>query len=150
MSLGAAGNRCPFYFTNVFYCSRMFLEGNMLYGLFFLLGALTTKLLQVLLRIEPLYKIWKIAEIGFLKNLLQSEMLRHQALAVVKLCYIEAEKEEEFQKVEEAINKKFEEYEEVSLQIVKKMLPYETNYNNTKEAVELLTNKILKGEMTDG
>lgn len=122
----------------------------MLYGLFFLLGALTTKLLQVLLRIEPLYKIWKIAEIGFLKNLLQSEMLRHQALAVVKLCYIEAEKEEEFQKVEEAINKKFEEYEEVSLQIVKKMLPYETNYNNTKEAVELLTNKILKGEMTDG
>jgi len=122
----------------------------MLYGLFFLLGVLTTKLLQTLLRVEPLYKLWKIAEIGFLKNLLQSEMLRHQSLAVVRLCYIEADKEGEFQKVEEAINKKFNEYEEVSLQIVKKMLPYETNYSNTKEAVEWLTNKILKGEMADG
>ena len=122
----------------------------MLYGLFFLLGVLTTKLLQTLLRVEPLYKLWKIAEIGFLKNLLQSEMLRHQSLAVVRLCYIEADKEGEFQKVEEAINKKFNEYEEVSLQIVKQMLPYQTNYSNTKEAVEWLTNKILKGEMADG
>lgn len=122
----------------------------MLYGLFFLLGVLTTKLSQTLLRVEPLYKLWKIAEIGFLKNLLQSEMLRHQSLAVVRLCYIEADKEDEFQKVEEAINKKFNEYEEVSLQIVKQMLPYQTSYSNTKEAVEWLTQKILKGEMTDG
>lgn len=150
MSLGAAGNRCPFYFTNVLLCSRMFLEVNMLYGLFFLLGVFTTKFLQILLRVEPLYKLWKIAEIGFLKNLLQSETLRHQSLAVVKLCYAEAQKEDEFEKVEEAINKKFAEYQEVSLRIVKKMLPYETNYSNTKEAVEWLTNKILKGEMVDG
>lgn len=122
----------------------------MLYGLFFLLGVFTTKLLQILLTIEPLYKLWKIAEIGFLKNLLQAEMLRHQSLAVVKLCYVEAEKEEEFGKVEEAINKKFSEFEEVSLQVVKKMLPYETSYKNTKEAVEWLTQKVLKGEITDG
>ena len=128
----------------------MFLEVSMLYGLFFLLGVFTTKLLQILLTIEPLYKLWKIAEIGFLKNLLQAEMLRHQSLAVVKLCYVEAEKEEEFGKVEEAINKKFSEFEEVSLQVVKKMLPYETSYKNTKEAVEWLTQKVLKGEITDG
>lgn len=128
----------------------MLLEASMLYGLFFLLGVFTTKLLQILLTIEPLYKLWKIAEIGFLKNLLQAEMLRHQSLAVVKLCYVEAEKEEEFGKVEEAINKKFSEFEEVSLQVVKKMLPYETSYKNTKEAVEWLTQKVLKGEITDG
>jgi len=128
----------------------MLREVKMLYGLFFLLGVLTTKFLQTLLRIEPLYKLWKIAEIGFLKNLLQCEMLRHQSLAVVRLCYIEADKEGEFQKVEEAINKKFNEYEEVSLQIVKQMLPYQTSYSNTKEAVEWLTQKILKGEMADG
>lgn len=122
----------------------------MLYGLFFLLGVLTTKLLQILLKIEPMYKLWKIGEIGFLKNLLQSEMLRQQSLAVVRLCYIEAEKEEEFEKVEQAINKKFTEYQEFSLRVVKDVLPYETNYSNTKEAMEWLTQKILKGEMTDG
>ena len=106
--------------------------------------------MQTLLRVEPLYKLWKIAELGFLKNLLQCEMLRHQSLAVVKLCYIEAQKEEEYKAVEEAINKKFIEYEEFSLQIIKKMLPYETNYSNVKEAIEWFTQKVLKGEMADG
>lgn len=121
----------------------------MLYGLFFLIGVLTTKLAQLLLNMTPLYKLWKASEIGFLKNLIECETLRNKSLQVVKVCYEEANKLEDFSKVEAAVNSKFIEYEEMTLQIMKAMLPYETSYTNTREAIAWLKAKIKIEEITD-
>lgn len=121
----------------------------MLYAMFFLLGVFTVKFLQILFNIKPLYNLWKVGELGFLKSLLQSEMLRHQSLAILKVCYFDVDKEEEYKTIEQAVNKKFSDYQEFSLQIIKHMLPYETKYNNTEEAMKWLTEKFKNGELTD-
>lgn len=121
----------------------------MLFGLFFLLGVFIANFLQILLNIKPLYKIWKVVELGFLKNLLQSETLRHQSLEILRLCYEEANKLEEYETVKEAVNNKFIQFQDVSIQQLKETLPYDIQYNNTKEAVGWLTSKLKKGELND-
>lgn len=66
------------------------------------------------------------------------ETWRYQSLAIVKLCYEEAEKEEEFAKVEQKIHEKFTLFQQNILGILKVNLPYKVDYTNLMEAYKKL------------
>lgn len=106
------------------------------YFLFFLLGALSTKILQGLLNIVTAYSVLKKVEIVAMAIMLESEAWRIQALAILELAYKDVEKQEEFEKIKESINKRYKEVQDNVLAIMKEKLPYQIPYTNLTEAAE--------------
>jgi hypothetical protein len=121
----------------------------MLYALFFLLGVFATRFAEIVLQVNPLYKVWKIAEWGSLKILSEAEVLRRQALAILEICYADVDKAEEFTKIKKTINKKHEQQQEALINLIRKLLPYETNYKTPQEAYKFIEAIAKKGEWAD-
>jgi hypothetical protein len=106
------------------------------YFLFFLLGVLTTKALQALLNIITAYNVLKKAEIVTLAVMLESEAWRIQAITILELVYTDVERQEEFEKIKESVNKRYKEVQDNVLAIMKLKLPYQVPYTNLSEAAE--------------
>ena len=121
----------------------------MLYALFFLLGVFVNRFGEILLQLNPMYKFWKLAEYGCLKILAESEVLRNQSLTILEICYTDVDKAEDFIKIKETINKKHEEQQTILINLVRKLLPYETNYKTPQEAFKFIEAISKKGELAD-
>jgi hypothetical protein len=108
------------------------------YFIFFIAGAMTTKLAQALLSIIGSYRVFKFTEYYSVTLMAQIEMWRYQAVTVVKLCYDEAGREEEFREVEKKIHEKFFFLQQNVLQIIKNHLPYKVDYDTFLEGYKVL------------
>lgn len=131
----------PFLLFFIFkrFCSILLsMDTQSLCFIFFLLGALTVKVLQALLSIIKSYSIFKFTEHYCITIMTEIETWRYQSLAIVKLCYEEAGREEEFAKVEQKIHEKFTLFQQNILGILKANLPYRTDYSNLMEAYKKL------------
>lgn len=113
----------------------------MLYFLFFILGAFTFNLFQILLSIIKGYEIFKFVEQYSLMLMVELEVYRHQSLQILKLCYEEAEKEEEYSKVESKIHQKFNLFQESILERIKNRIPYSLQYSNLEEFKKVIEEK---------
>lgn len=102
--------------------------------IFFFLGVLFLKLSQELFNIVVSYKLFKYTEIYSLSLLADLEVYRLQALQIIKICYNEADRQEEFPKVEEKLNERFRMLQNLTIAAIKHKLPYKTNYETLEEA----------------
>jgi len=119
----------------------------MLYGLFFLLGVLTDKLLTLLLQAQPLQKVWRFAEYAALRILSEAEVLKRQAITILEISYNDVGKQEELFLIKETINKKHEERQIILINVMRKLLPYETSYKTPQEAFKYLEQIVKQGEL---
>lgn len=113
--------------------------------LFFIAGVFASIVGHGLFNIVRLYKFWKAAEIGSFKVLAQSNVLYYQSLTVLKLCYEEANKIEDYKVIERVLTEKHEEAQKQLVSSMKQLIPYEVRYNTPKEALEELSD-YLKGK----
>jgi hypothetical protein len=74
-----------------------------------------------------------------------TEVWRYQAINVVKLCYEESGRQEEFAKVEAKIHEKMTLFQQNILAILKANLPYRTDYTNLMEAYKTLQEEYKNG-----
>lgn len=102
----------------------------------FFSGWLTISLFQTLLSINSAYKIWKMAELAAIKIMADNEQWRHQSLTILKLCYEEAEKLEQYQKIELVINEKHKTIQKFIIKNLKSNLPYGVEYETLEQAVK--------------
>lgn len=110
----------------------------MLYFSFFILGALTFKVLQELLSVISGYQVFKFTEHYTITMMAELEVYRLQSIKILELCYEEAERGEEFNKVKDKINEKFNFLQNGIMKIIKSKLPYKVQYDNFREAVKIL------------
>jgi hypothetical protein len=116
----------------------------MIMFIFFIAGVLVSIIGHGLFNIVQLYKFWKSAEIGSFKVLAQANVLYYQSLTVLKLCYEESNKIEDYKVIEKVLTEKHEEAQKQLVSVMKNIIPYEVRYNTPKEALEEL-NDYLKG-----
>lgn len=116
----------------------------MLYFLFFLLGLFTARLIELLITINQAFKIWKLVEFSTLNIMAENDQWRAQALTILKLCYEEANRLEEYEKLETVINSKYSSIQDFILAGMKGHLPYNVNYNNLNEAIVVYKKELLK------
>ena len=105
--------------------------------LIFLSGAITMKILQLLLGIMPNFYIFKEAERTTLMILTDLHVRRLTALKIIELSYEEAGVSEEFLKVKSAINEKYDILINKCIENMKSKLPYKVQYTTLHEAVTL-------------
>ncbi len=108
------------------------------YFIFFIAGAMTMKLVQTLFSVIGGYKIFKFTEYYSVTLMAQIEMWRYQAVTIVKLCYDEAGRQEEFVEVEKKIHEKFFFLQQNVLGIIKSHLPYKVDYDTFLEGYKVL------------
>ena len=101
-----------------------------------LTGILLLRTMQVLFIINYGYKVWKLVELYSLKIMSENEQWRSQALTILKLCYQEANKENEYENIEKVINNKHQNIQNFMMEVLIKNLPYEVSYKNLEEAVK--------------
>ena len=108
------------------------------YFIFFLAGAVASRIFGTLISIGASYRIFKFTEFYCVTLMVELEGWRHQAITVVKLCYEEAGRMEEFAKVEQKIHEKFFFFQQNILAIMKSKLPYQTKYDGILEGYKQL------------
>lgn len=116
----------------------MLLEVNMLYFLFFMLGAFTFKLFGELLSVINGYQVFKFVERYAVALIAELEVYRHQAIQILELSYGEAGEDEEFDKIKAKINEKFDLLHTAMITVVKNRLPYKVDYSNLKDAIKIV------------
>lgn len=123
----------------------------MLYFLFFLLGALMHKLLSVLLAASESYKIYKFAETYSMLLVLETEVWRKQALAILEIAYSDVEQHDTYNNIEIAVNKKFSDTQQSIIGLIRNIVPYDIGYNNLQEAEKIIKEQLLKlkGEINE-
>jgi hypothetical protein len=102
--------------------------------MFFLIGACTVQAAQFIIGISSTYKIFKMAEIYAIRLLIDCESWRIHSLKVLELMYEHSEKNEQYNKIAESINKKYIEAQQKVIKLIRDTVPYSIPYNNLKES----------------
>jgi hypothetical protein len=118
----------------------------MIYFLFFMLGAFCFKLFQELLSVIGGYQIFKFVEQYSITLIAELEVYRHHSLQILKLCYEEADKLEEYEKVKGKINEKFGLLHTGMIAAIKNRIPYPVDYTNLQEAIKIIEKQEKKDE----
>ena len=116
--------------------------------LFFILGALVHKLLQSILDIYSSYRLFKYTEVYCISLMIHAESWRHQAIKILEIVYVDADRQEEFQKIKNSIDAKYAGIQQKIIQLIKERVTYKIEYNNLKEAQEYILESLkrFKGE----
>lgn len=122
----------------------MQLEATMLYFLFFLLGALVHKLLSILLAANEAYRIYKLAEAYSMLLVLETEVWRKQALAILEITYNDIDQPDAYNNIQIAVNKKFSDTQQSIIALIRNIVPYDIGYNNLQEAEKIIKEQLLK------
>lgn len=117
----------------------------MLYFLFFILGAFTFMLFQQLLSVVVGYQVFKFVEHYAITLMAELEVYRHQSIQILKLSYEDVGQDEEFIKIKNKINNKFDLLHDGMITVIKNRLPYKVDYSHLKDAI-----KIVEQEKKDG
>lgn len=116
--------------------------------LFFVLGAVTFRILQVFLAITPNFYIFKEAEQVSLYILLELHVQRITALKVLELAYEESDKTEDFHKIKTILDERYNILITKCISNLKSRLPYKVQYNSLEEAASAY--RVNKEERRDG
>ena len=117
-------------------------DTQLTYFVYFIAGAITTRLMQGLLSVIPSYQVFKFTEYYCVALMTEIEIWRHQALAIVKLAYEEAGRGEEFEKVERKIHEKYFLLQGNVLGVLKSKLPYKINYDGILDGYRQLKEEL--------
>lgn len=111
--------------------------------LFFIAGAISMRISQFLLSVNPSYRIYKEAESAALKIILETYAERQLSLKVLEILYKE---EQEYKLLEKTIKQKYDKLINKSISIIKKNLPYKVKYDTLDEAFKAYVSGVDKNE----
>jgi len=107
-------------------------------------GMLVMLIIDRLLQSFGAYHIYKRAELYSIMLLLENEVWRRQALKVLEVVYDYGDKQEEYQKIVETINKRFSEAQQNTIALIKKRVPYDIKYNTLAESEQYVIEDLRK------
>jgi len=103
--------------------------------LYFIVGAVTMRILQLFLAVTPNYNIFKNAEYISLYVLGELHVQRLTALKILELSYEESDRSGEFEIVKNAMNERYDALINKCIANLKAQLPYKVQYNTLNEAL---------------
>ena len=98
------------------------------------IGIFLGRMIQLVVTAHKNYKIFKMAEVYSISLVLETEAWRHHALQILEVVYEHSDKPEEYQKVQESVNKKYDEVQQSLIRLISERLPYEINYKTLGES----------------
>lgn len=110
----------------------------------FVSGMFVMLIVERLLQSFGAYHIYKRAELYAIMLILESEVWRRQALKVLEIVYDYGDKQEEYQKIVESINKRFDEAQQNTIALIKKRVPYDIKYNTLAESEQYVIEDLKK------
>jgi len=118
--------------------------------LYFIVGAVSMRILQIFLALTPNYNIFKEAEYVSLYILGELHVHRLTAIKILELSYEEAGRSEEFERSKDAINQRYDALINKCIENLKLRLPYKVEYNSLNEALNNMLKEKLEEEKRYG